>query len=174
MDPAHLSPESCSNASTSLVLRTSTCTPEAAAAALQLDPGLERLDLTTREVDATCLVSPGTLAKNEGATAEDLHVALISGQVNASLRVCADVTGNILTPCSQPHRVEFVGDWLDTKAGFSDRCVEMASSYTGRDMDAPGDLKVVVLRRQAGAQPQEACSVMSDSSRMSSVFHIGG
>ena len=164
---------SCASGEAALVVSTAPCSVDQGLRSLGQDPDLRQIDVEARVVpDGRCVLAPGALARDAGATAAD--VAGLSDGAVARLSQCLTAVAGQVVPCSQPHLFEFVGPWrpYDGLSSSSELCEELARRYTGRTFDSPGE-SLVFVKLEDGQQ-RYRCALKSAEPLTISTWRIGG
>lgn len=153
-----------------LVTKLGECTVIAATLELGVDPAVRPLDLKVASLGATCLVTPGDIAAEAGALAEDLR--RFDPDYAGKFTVCSVTAQGPQISCIQPHRVEYIGVWSSARTiADSGGCGEIAAKYTGRRFTDPND--VVQVGLFANAQHLARCAIVSSVDLTDSMWRWG-
>lgn len=162
----------CADSAAGLAVSAEPCDSDAALRWLGVDTGLRQVAVEAKDVDGQCLLTPGDSARAAGATAADIRV-LSNGESVPSLTLCFATESGPEVPCSSPHRIEYVGQWLPDDGGSSAQqaCDAAARRYANRTFESPTEeLGVVVLRTSDSYR----CGISAPKSLDSSLWQIAG
>lgn len=165
----------CSDHSAWLILGSAPCDETTASQRLGVDP-LVMLDLRVSVANGACLIRPGHVALDAGATAAAV-LTLTEGTVPSELIVCAADAANAddVTPCSQPHRLEFVDKPMEGDPATADaKCKELARRYVDGPLDQASNPLSTVVFAVSGDTPRFQCAIASSRQLNGSVFELGG
>ncbi len=142
----------CGSDGAGLVKNISPCTTDVALKHVAVSP-VPQVDLSAEPIHELCILFPGTIATEAGASAIDI-AALEAGEKAAKLRLCLTKGGGVEVACSEPHLIEYVGPWTAPNESPNERLTECdikAREYTRLTFSKYNSpLKVVLATRGDG------------------------